>query len=86
MRIRTHIGVSLDGFVSDADGRPALLAMPDFAPGVSHGYPEFIASCDAVVMGRATFDPVLDAPHWPWPDLSVYLLTSRPLPPDLPAG
>jgi hypothetical protein len=47
MQIRTHIVVSLDGFVASADGRPALLAMPDFAPGVSHGYPEFIEACDA---------------------------------------
>lgn len=80
MQIRTHIAVSLDGFVASADGRPALLAMPDFVPGISHGYPEFIESCDAVVMGRTTFEPALGAPQWPWPDLQVYVLTSRPLP------
>ncbi len=84
MLIKTHIGVSVDGFVATSDGRPALLALPDFVPGRSHGYPEFIADCGAVVMGRTTFDPALGAPSWPWPDLRVYVLTSRPLPTDLP--
>jgi dihydrofolate reductase len=37
-------------------------------------------------MGRATFDPALDAPSWPWPDLPVYVLTSRPLPSGLPGA
>lgn len=75
--------MSLDGFVATHDGRPALLSMPDFVPGASHGYPEFIANCAAVVMGRATFDPALAAPSWPWPGLGVYVLTSRPLPSQL---
>ena len=84
MQIRTHMGVSVDGFVASPDGRPALLSMPDFVPGVSHGHPEFIADCRAVLMGRATFDPAVNAPSWPWPDLTVYLLTSQALPSGLP--
>ncbi len=62
MRIRTHIGVSADGFVSTSVGRPALLSMLEFAPGASHGHPEFIAGCGAVVMGRTTFDPAAKYP------------------------
>jgi dihydrofolate reductase len=41
--------------------------------------------CDAVVMGRSTFLPALGAATWPWPGLQVYVLTSRPLPPESPA-
>jgi dihydrofolate reductase len=85
MRIRSRMGVSVDGFVSTPDGRPALLAMPDFVPGKSHGFPEFIARCDTVVMGRTTFLPAVSAPRWPWPGLDVYVLTSQPLPPEAPA-
>jgi len=84
VQIRTHIGVSVDGFVATPGGRPALLSMPDFVPGVSHGHPEFIADCRAALMGRTTFDPALNAPSWPWADLPVYVLTSRPLPSGLP--
>jgi dihydrofolate reductase len=36
-------------------------------------------------MGRTTFLPALGAPRRPWPGLQVYVLTSRPLPPDTPA-
>jgi dihydrofolate reductase len=60
--------------------------MPSFVPATSHGFPEFISGCDAVVMGRTTFLPALGAPRWPWPGLQVYVLTSRPLPAHAPAG
>jgi dihydrofolate reductase len=37
-------------------------------------------------MGRRTFEPALGAPHWPWPDLHVFVLTSSPLPEGAPDG
>lgn len=80
MEIRTHIGVSVNGFVATPDGRPTFLGMPGFVPGESYGHPEFIDGCDAVLMGRTTFEPALGAPRWPWPEKRVYVLTSRPLP------
>lgn len=79
------MGVSVDGFVATSDVVPALWTMPSFVPGTSHGFPEFIAGCDAVVMGRTTFLPALEAPQWPWPGMQVYVLTSRPLPAGTPA-
>lgn len=85
MLIRSRMGVSADGFVADSDGVPAIALMPDFAPGTSHGFPEFISGCDAVVMGRNTFVPALGSPDWPWPGLQVFVLTSRPLPASTPA-
>jgi dihydrofolate reductase len=86
MRIKTHMGVSADGFISSVDGRPALLSIPTFASGESHGHPEFIADCGAVVMGRSTFLPAVGGSHWPWPGLEVFVLTSQPLPEATPAG
>ena len=85
MLIRSRMGISADGFVSTAEGVPTQAIMPEFVPGVSHGFPEFIEGCDAVVMGRNTFVPALGAPGWPWPNLQVFVLTSRPLPPNAPA-
>jgi dihydrofolate reductase len=84
MRIRARMGVSVDGFVATTEGVPALLSMPGFVPGVSHGYPAFIENVDAVVMGRSTFLPALGAPKWPWVGLQVFVITSRPLPPETP--
>jgi dihydrofolate reductase len=71
--------------VGTADGVPTLAIMPGFVPAASHGYPEFIANCDAVVMGRNTFLPALGAPTSPWAGLQVFVLTSRPLPANVPA-
>jgi dihydrofolate reductase len=86
MLIRSRMGVSVDGFVATADGVPALVSMPDFVPGVSHGFPAFIEDCDAVLMGRRTFLPALGAPEWPWKGLQVFVITSSPLPPETPPG
>jgi dihydrofolate reductase len=86
MLIRSRMGVSIDGFVATTEGVPALISMPDFIPGLSHGYPAFIEDCDAVLMGRTTFVPALGAPQWPWPDLQVFVLTSGPLPAGTPPG
>jgi dihydrofolate reductase len=62
------------------------MSMPDFIPGVSHGYPAFIEDCDAVLMGRSTFLPALSAPQWPWHDLQVFVITARALPAATPPG
>ncbi len=85
MKIRIHIGVSIDGYVANTEGRPAVLLSPGFAPRTSGGFPEFIRDCGAVVMGRTTFEPALGAESWPWPDLKVFVLTTRPLPAETPS-
>jgi dihydrofolate reductase len=71
---------SLDGNVTTADGLPVQLAFEAWDAGAL-GFYEVQASCDAVLMGRTTFEPALSAEHWPWGDLAVYVLGSR-----LPVG
>jgi dihydrofolate reductase len=75
--IRTRMCMSADGYVTTPDGRPTQLADPAFAPGESYGFPEFQQSCDAVLMGRTTFEPALSADRWPWPNLDVFVLGSH---------
>jgi dihydrofolate reductase len=77
MNIRTHMCISLDGYVTRPDGLPVQLADPSFNPGRSHGFPEFQETCEAVLMGRTTFEPALGADRWPWPDLDVFVLGSH---------
>jgi dihydrofolate reductase len=84
VRIKARMGMSIDGYVATPDGTPALIKAAGFIPGHSHGYPEFINGCDTVVMGRQTFLPALAAPQWPWGDMQVFVLTSRPLPAGTP--
>ena len=77
MEIRTHLFMSLDGYVTTPNGWPVQLASPGFVPGESHGLPEFLRDCEAALMGRNTFEPALGAGQWPWPDLNVFVLASR---------
>ena len=70
------VGTSLDGFIARLDGSF------DFLPtdgGEPHGYDEFIASVDAIVMGRNTFETVIAFPSWPYGSKRVVVLSSRDL-------
>ena len=76
MKASVFIGTSVDGFIARPDG--AL----DFLPvggGEPHGYDEFIANVDALVIGRNTFETVLQFPEWPYGGKRVVVLSSRPL-------
>src|SRR5436189_6021159 len=77
MTIRSRMCMSLDGYVTTADGWPVQLADPTFVPGESHGFPELQESCEAVLMGRTTFEPALGSGRWPWPNLDVVVLGSH---------
>jgi dihydrofolate reductase len=76
------IGVSVDGFIARADG--ALDWLPA-GGGEEHGYEAFIASVDALVSGRNTYETVLGFDQWPYGDKSVFVLSTRALDP-APAG
>jgi dihydrofolate reductase len=76
MQILTRMCTSLDGYVTRPDGLPAQLADPAWDP-EAFGFRELQARCDAVLMGRATFEPAIGAPSWPWPGLDVFVLGSR---------
>lgn len=70
------VGATLDGFIARQNGDL------DFLPpggGEPHGYAEFFASVDALVIGRKTFEIVLSFPEWPYADKPVFVLSSRPL-------
>ncbi len=76
MKILTRLCSSLDGCIATADGAPIQLAYPAWDADVL-GFYDLQARCDAVLMGRSTFEPALSAPHWPWKDLDVYVLGSH---------
>ena len=56
MKLSVFVGTSLDGFIARRNGQY------DFLPpggGEPHGYKEFIASVDTILIGRNTFEVVL---------------------------
>ncbi len=76
MMVSVFVGTSLDGFLARRNGAY------DFLPaggGEPHGYTEFIATVDALVIGRKTFESVLALPSWPYGSRQVIVLSTRPL-------
>jgi dihydrofolate reductase len=76
MTVSVFIGTSVDGFIARPNDDL------DFLPpggGEPHGYNEFIASVDAIVIGRKTFEKVLTMGPWPYGDKRVVVLSSRPV-------
>lgn len=76
VKASVFVGVSLDGFIARPNGEF------DFLPeggGEPHGYDEFIATVDVIVIGRNTFEIVLALPEWPYGTKRVVVLSSRTL-------
>jgi dihydrofolate reductase len=76
MTVSVFVGTSVDGFIARANGDLDWLPANGGEP---HGYDEFIASVDAIVIGRKTFETVLAFPTWPYGGKRVVVLSSRPL-------
>jgi dihydrofolate reductase len=76
VKASVFIGTSVDGFIARANGEL------DFLPpsgGDPHGYDEFMAMVDALVIGRKTFETVLAFETLPYGEKPVFVLSSRPL-------
>jgi dihydrofolate reductase len=83
MKASVFIATSLDGFIARSDGR--LDWLPE-GGGEPHGYTEFMASVDALVIGRKTFETVLSFPEWPYGAKPVVVLSSSPATLEAPPG
>lgn len=76
MTVSVFVGTSVDGFIARTNGDL------DFLPaggGEPHGYDEFMASVDALVIGRKTFETVLKFAVWPYGDKRVVVMSSKPI-------
>lgn len=69
------IAVSLDGYIARADGDIAWLIARD-DPSEDHGYNDFIADKDVIVMGRGSYEKVASFEAWPY-DRPVLVLSQQ---------
>lgn len=81
MKGSVFVGTSLDGFIARLDGAFDFLG----EGGEEHGYTEFFASVDALLIGRKTYETALGFGAWPYGTKPVFVFSSRPLVP-APAG
>ena len=78
MKASVFVGTSLDGFIARANGDLDILPPGGGEP---HGYDEFMATVDALVIGRKTFETVLAFDTWPYGEKPVFVLSTRTLAP-----
>jgi len=73
MKASVFIATSLDGYIARKDG--SFDWLPEEPE--PHGYEEFMASVDALVIGRKTFDTVLSFGGWVYGKKPVVVLSSK---------
>jgi len=76
MTVSVFVGASVDGFIARPNGDLDWLPADGGEP---HGYDEFIASVDAIVIGRKTFETALAFEAWPYAGKRVVVLSDRPV-------
>jgi dihydrofolate reductase len=77
------IATSLDGFIARLDGELEWLIGRPTPEGEDFGYAAFMDGVGALVMGRQSFDKMVDSPEWPYP-LPVIVLSRSPEAVDVP--
>jgi len=76
MKFSVFCGVSVDGFLARPDDALDFLQTGEQEP---HGFKEFLASVDVVVIGRRTFEVVLKLGHLAlYGNKSIIVLSGRP--------
>jgi len=73
MKVSVFIATSLDGFIAREGG--GLDWLPENG-GEPHGYDEFMATVDALVIGRKTYETVLGFDTWPYGTKPVMVLST----------
>jgi len=76
MKASVFVGTSVDGFIARRNGGLDWLPAGGGEP---HGYDEFMATVDTIVIGRKTFETVLAFETWPYGTKRVVILGSQPI-------
>lgn len=69
-----YVAASLDGYIADADGCVDWLPQDESN---DYGYTGFYGGVDALVMGRRTYDQILEFGEWPYAGKPTYVFTSH---------
>ena len=79
IKCSVFIAASVDGFIARPDGDIEWLHRPEYEEAELNGvtYEHFIATVDALVMGRKTLEKVLSFPEWPYEGLPVIALSHQ---------
>jgi dihydrofolate reductase len=84
VRASVFIAASLDGYIARSDGAIDWLMAIEDPEGEDYGFVDFMKTVDTIVMGRHTYDKVIELGGWHYGATPVVVLTSRR--PTLPAA
>jgi|GEM_PF-3187362 len=78
-KVSLFLAQSLDGYIARADGGLDWLdrANRGVPPGEDCGFAEFFASTDVLVLGRKSFEKVLEFPAWPYGARPVVVVSGQ---------
>jgi dihydrofolate reductase len=76
IRASVFVGVSVDGFLARPDGSFDFL---EAGGGEAHGYEEFFATVDVLLIGRMTYEVVRAFASWPYGKTPVFVLSTSPI-------
>lgn len=81
IKCSVFIAASIDGFIARQDGDIEWLHKPEYGCSRLSGmtYEDFMATVDALVMGRKTFEKVMSFPEWPYEHKPVIVLSHQRL-------
>ena len=77
MRVILYIASSIDGYIARTDGSIDWLESVE-SKDEDYGYSEFLNSVEIAVMGRKTFDQVLQLGEWPYAGKQTVVFSQQP--------
>lgn len=76
--IQLFIATSINGFIARENGSIDWLESLENPDQIDHGYMDFLAGVDTVIMGRTTYEQVLDfGVDWPYVGKQTYVITRQ---------
>lgn len=74
-KVVLYISMSLDGYIATKDNELEFLSMVQ-KEGEDYGYNDFVKSVDSVIIGRKTYEKVIEMGYeYPHKDKDVYIVT-----------
>ena len=73
-----YVAASIDGYIADKQGDVCWLDMIDMQQD-DHGFNAFYDDIDALIMGRTTYEQILDFGDWPYPGKPCWVMSAKQL-------
>jgi len=74
-KVTAYIATSVDGYIARSDGSLDWLEKLPGTP-AEYGFTDHYANIDAIILGRNTYETIINFPQWPYSDKRVIVLSN----------